>query len=133
MPQHLEKEQAHFIKKSKCFKCKKKVIILLMIVLKKKELHLFQRVLVKTVRVKEKSSFLKSGGVGLIVSLQCITENIFYEKSLTIESILCNKTKNTTRVNIYATRFSFIDEKSIEIICQNLKIKPQLLIKPKPI
>ena len=37
----------------------------------------------------------------------------------------------TILVNIYTTRYSFIDKKFVKIVCQVFEIKLQCLIKPK--
>lgn len=37
----------------------------------------------------------------------------------------------TILANTYTTGYGFIDERFAEIVCQDLEIKPQCLIKPK--
>ena len=60
-------------------------------------------------------------------------EDLFCESFLTIQYIRGNKIKATTLVDTCPTRFSFIDMKFTEIVCEKLEIQPQCLTKPKPI
>lgn len=67
----------------------------------------------------------------LFISSSFMPKNLFYESSFTIQCILSNIIKVTTLVKTCATRFSFIDEKFMEIVCKILKIQPQCLTKSK--
>ena len=60
-------------------------------------------------------------------------KDLFYESIFTIQYTLGNKIMAIILANTGATRYNFIDEEFIEIICQVLEIKPQYLIKPKQI
>ena len=50
-------------------------------------------------------------------------KDLFYESFLTIQYILGNNIKSIIIFDIYATRFGFINEKFIKIICKKLEIQ----------
>lgn len=60
-----------------------------------------------------------------------ILEDLFYKSYLTTQYTLGNKIRATTLVNIYATKFGFIDKIFAKIIYQKLEIELQCLIKLK--
>ena len=60
-------------------------------------------------------------------------ENLFCKSFFTIQCTLGNKIKVTTLIDTCTIRFSFIDEKFAEIVCERLEIQFQRLTKPKPI
>ena len=60
-------------------------------------------------------------------------KDLFCENFFIIQYTLENEIMATILTNTYATRYSFIDEKFAEIVCQVLKIKLQSLIKLKQI
>ena len=62
-----------------------------------------------------------------------MSEDLFCESPLIIWYTLGNKIKAITLVDIYATKFDFINGKFAKIICHILKIQPQCLSKPKSI
>lgn len=61
--------------------------------------------------------------MSLFISLLFISKNLFYKNFFTIKFILENKINMTRLVNIYANRYSYIDEKFREIVCEMLEIK----------
>ena len=58
-----------------------------------------------------------------------MTKDILCESPFTIHCILKNKIMPTTLADICATEYVFINKEFIEIVCQDLEIKPQRLIK----
>lgn len=69
----------------------------------------------------------------LIISLFFILKDLFYKNSFGLQYTLRNKIMATLLVNIYATRYSFINKKFVEIVYQVFEIEPQCLTKPKQI
>ena len=60
-------------------------------------------------------------------------EDLFCKSSFIVQYILENEINATILVDTCATRYTFIDEKFAEIVCQTFKIEPQRLTKSKPI
>ena len=87
--------------------------------------------LVKTIIIRKKIVFSKIKKKSLFVSLLFLLKDLFDNSFLTIQYILKNKIYIIILINIYATRFDFINKKFTEIVCQTFKIELQYLIKPK--
>ena len=66
-----------------------------------------------------------------LVFLLFLLENLFCESFLIIRCTLDYKINETILVDIYATKFGFIDKKFAKIICQIFEIEPQRLTKLK--
>ena len=100
-----------------------------MIVLERGKLLLSQRVLVKTVTVREKSSSFQSRGKEPIYFFVIHAGGLIF----TIQCTPGNKIKATILVDTCAIGYGFTDKKFVETVCKTLKIELQRLTKPKPI
>lgn len=102
-----------------------------MTILVKEKMQLFQRILIRTAKVKEKSSSFQSKKKSLYIFLSFISKNLSCDSFFTIQYKISNKIKISTLINTYITRFGFIDKKFAEIVYQKLEIKSQCFTKQK--
>lgn len=82
---------------------------------------------------KKKLAPSKVGKSSLFIFLSFMSEDLFCRSFFTIQYILGNKINTIILIDIYTTRYGFINKKFAKIFCRTLEIEPQQLIKPKPL